>query len=234
MSLSNNGGFAEETDAFYSSCGGPFANGCGKTNQSEKYDGVVHKCPSCGQTVDAFEAQCPSCGFEFRGVEPSSRVNDLAMKLEKVSDIERRNELIRNFYIPNTKEDIFEFFILATSNIEAGGESTDAWYAKLGQAYKKAFLVFGEGPELERLKVLYSKSDKTRLINKSVTSLSHSRGVQCVALFVVGLVLTVIGQLLGSASGDPNSPFYMLGLLGLMPIMGAICLFVISISGEKN
>ena len=113
----------EEGDGFCPSCGHPVTRDSGRPNQSEKYDGVVHKCPSCGQTVDAFEAKCPSCGYELRGVESSSRVNDLAAKLENINDIQRRNELIRNFYIPNTKEDIYEFFILATSNIDAGGEA---------------------------------------------------------------------------------------------------------------
>lgn len=227
-------------------CGTPLVNGaafcsaCGAAavqkdaRREEVYEGVVRRCPNCGEILNAFSATCPSCGFELRGVEASGRVNNLAIKLESIDNAEEKNNLIRNFYIPNTKEDIYEFFILATSNIEAGGESTDAWYAKLDQAYKKASLVFGEGEEFERLKELYSKTDRARIIKKSFTSISRNRGVQGAVLFVVGTILTVIGQFAGSASGDPNSPFYMLGLLGLMPIMGAFCLFVMSISGEKG
>lgn len=65
------------------------------------------------------------------------------MKLEQVKSPEQKDDLIRNFYIPNTKEDICEFFILAVSNIKAEDDCADAWLAKLEQAYQKARLAFG-------------------------------------------------------------------------------------------
>lgn len=137
-----------EGAAFCSKCGAPVTHLKDSANderRAERYDGVVHKCPNCGEQLAAFVSRCPACGFELRNVSAPSTVNDLAMKLERVKSLDQRNELIKNFYIPNTSEDIYKFFILATSNIEAGGESVDAWHAKLSQAYKKAEPVFGEG-----------------------------------------------------------------------------------------
>lgn len=221
-----------EDAAFCSSCGARVSSE--PVQRKESYEGSVQKCPSCGQVLDAFSAVCPSCGYELRGVEGLSRVNDLADKLESASTIEEKNDLIKNFYIPNTREDIYEFFILATSNIEAGGDSTDAWYAKLDQAYKKAELVFGDGPELKRLSSLYSKTSKTRNIKSLFSMLVHSRGLQCAILFSIGLVMELIGNFLGSASGDSNSPFYMLALLGIYPILGALLLFILSLSNKKQ
>ena len=224
-----------EGAAFCPSCGAAAeTKGDGGRRRTESYEGSVHKCPNCGEQLGSFVTICPSCGYELRSVSPASRVAELADRLAAAETNEQKDELIRTFYIPNTREDIYEFFILATSNIEAGDDDADAWYAKLDQAYKKAELVLGEGPELERLKSLYSKSGRTRLLKKSATAMLRSRGVQCAALFLAGLALEVIGGFCGSASGDPDSPFYMVGMLGFFPIMGAFLLFLASISGEKN
>lgn len=200
---------------FCSACGAPVRQD--KGGREEAYDGVIHKCPNCGETVDAFEATCPSCGYELRGVASSSRVNDLAMKLEQINDVQQRKELIKNFYIPNTKEDIYEFFILASSNIEAGGDNTDAWYAKLDQAYKKAQLVFGDGQELERLTKLYKETGKARAANSAMSAISNNRWVQAAALFVIGVVLVVVGF-------TSNSGLVVLGTVGMLPIIGAMTL----------
>lgn len=31
------------------------------------FDGEIHKCPNCGEILDAFVIKCPTCGFEIRG-----------------------------------------------------------------------------------------------------------------------------------------------------------------------
>ena len=128
--------------------GAKFCANCGKavgTSQNEAkeqrktvYDGELHKCPNCGERLDSFVTACPACGYELRGAKVTSVVNELAQKLERTKSVEQKIDLIRNFHIPNTKEDIYEFFILATSNMSADGYDVKAWYAKLEQAYQKA------------------------------------------------------------------------------------------------
>lgn len=127
---------------FYANCG---TSVTAEPNQDKKgdqqktvYDGKIHKCPNCGEQLDSFTATCPVCGYELRGTQVTSCVHELSKKLEKTDSLEKKIELISNFYIPNTKEDIYEFFILAYSNITAGAYGVDAWNVKLEQAYLKA------------------------------------------------------------------------------------------------
>lgn len=166
MSYCNNCGEELIEDAkFCSNCG--IAVKIPENVRKTTYDGVVHKCPNCGDTVDAYETVCETCGYEIRGRNATSVVHELAIKLGKTDDVQKKEELIRTFYIPNTKEDILEFFILATSNIEVGGSDMKAWIAKLEQAYQKAELSLSGAPEFERLKVLYKKALGKSKFNKT-------------------------------------------------------------------
>lgn len=210
--------------SFCSTCGAPARPG----QREERYDGEICKCPNCGAMLEAFCTYCPSCGYELRGVGGASRVNELAAKLESAASPEQKDEFIRNFYIPNTREDIYEFFILAASNIEAGGENTDAWYAKLDQAYKKASLVLGDGSELERLKKLFEDANKSRTSKSILSILINSSGAHAAILFCIGCVLVIFGEFGGSSSGDPNSPFYMVCIVGQLCLIGAFFIFLLS------
>lgn len=129
------------------------------------YEGYIHKCPNCGDIIDAYETVCSACGYEIRGRHTTSVVHELSLKLEKMDNPQKRDDLIRTFYIPNTKEDIYEFFILATSNIKAGGANTKAWTAKLEQAYQKAELSLNGTPEFDKLELLYKKAQSVDRIN---------------------------------------------------------------------
>lgn len=187
---------------FCSNCGA--ATGEVKSETAQRkivYDGEVHKCPNCGEIVDSFVLNCPSCGHEFRSSASTSLVQELASKLEameqqqeprkrrtikdellRTNNLSKTDEqkisLIRSFVIPNTKEDILEFIILASSNInvELYGESnltpenevlkavSDAWIAKFEQAYRKAQFSFSETPTFTQIKEVYI--NKTNEINK--------------------------------------------------------------------
>lgn len=111
------------------------------TERKNVYDGKIHKCPSCGEGLKAFDIKCPSCGFEIRDRNSSSSLREFYLKLEKIESgrekkkatsifaqsltgdnlsktDEQKISLIRSFIIPNTKEDLYEFLILSKSNIE--------------------------------------------------------------------------------------------------------------------
>ena len=218
---------------FCANCGkavGVSQNGA-KEERKTVYDGELHKCPNCGERLDSFVTTCPACGYELRGAKVTSYVNDLAQKLENVDTVEQKIDLIRNFYIPNTKEDIYEFFILATSNINAGGYDVEAWYAKLEQAYQKARLSFGHAPEFQYLSQLYNKAKKQQRVKSFTRTIKNSRLLQCLLLGAIGAVLMIIGFFGGSMSGDSDSPFYMVASLGFFPIIGAV---IYAAGGEKN
>ena len=89
-----------------------------RTKRKTVYDGEIHKCPNCGELLKSFTTVCPTCAYEVRGVTTNSPVEALAKKVEQAASLDDKMELITNFYIPNTKEDIYDFFILAVSNVE--------------------------------------------------------------------------------------------------------------------
>lgn len=148
------------------------------------YDGKIHKCKNCGEVLKAFETVCPSCGYELRDVYASATVRAFAEKMEELqknSNYSTKGKiinLIRTFPIPNTKEDLFEFIILAGSNIREDRynselpkykrEISDAWNAKFEQAYNKARVAFGDDPDFLQLKEIYiSKRKEIRSNRKS-------------------------------------------------------------------
>lgn len=168
-----------------------------KKDRQIVYDGELHKCPSCGETINAFTTECPTCGYELRGTNVASSVRELSLKLEQIGYMntntkkislnpfkgvtkdssntanDQKVSLIRSFSIPNTKEDIIEFMILASSNIDMKlyglhdqgvltadqRELSDAWLAKFEQAYQKAKLML-KGDDFQNIQELYNQTHK--------------------------------------------------------------------------
>lgn len=181
---------------FCQECGAPISAQAeqylGKRQQ--EYSGKIYKCPNCGEILNSFEAVCPACGYELRGVKATSSVQEFAKEIaaieasrppkEKVKSFReiflndqtvidetdsRIANAIQNFPIPNTKEDIMEFMILTSANIntEAFGvvETTkeekrkktiaDAWLSKAKQVYVKARNSYGSDPDFQQIEDLY-------------------------------------------------------------------------------
>lgn len=200
------------------------------------YDGELHKCPNCGELLNSFVINCPSCGYELRSVKTNSLVEALAMKVEKASDLEEKIELITNFYIPNTKEDIYDFFILAVSNLEDKRYDTDdAWRAKLEQAYHKAKLSFGNMAEFEYLENLYTRT--RREINKrerSFATIFRRNKRACITglLIGVGVLMIIIGFILGGLSSGDNIGSIFCVVIGLNVVVSPI--WVLQTVKEKS
>lgn len=150
--------------------GAKFCAGCGTavndnnstTQRKTTYDGEIHKCANCGEILGAFVSVCPSCSYELRGAQSAGSIKDFSTKIEQVASDEQKVTLIRNFPISNTKEDIFEFMILASSNIT--GEYNDsvfnAWLAKFEQCYQKAKLSFESDSDFAKIQSLYEQTTK--------------------------------------------------------------------------
>ena len=145
--------------------GANFCNKCGKpvnenySSRKVTYEGEIHKCPNCGEILNSFVSNCPTCGYELRSVNTSNTVKQFVLKLEQIEanrdnidvDLRRKDpnaltktdeqkvNLIRSFSIPNTKEDILEFLILASSNINTkswldNDRSNSYWNTKIFKA----------------------------------------------------------------------------------------------------
>ena len=159
---STNNGKRTKTLRFCSACGSALSENtsycvnCGikisqrtTESQSERksiFDGMEHKCPKCGESLKAFEAICPTCKFELRGTKTSSAVQDLANKLETAILDREKISIIKNFPVPNTREDIVEFFLWASANFDEVYYSehldiediSDAWLTLIERCYLKA------------------------------------------------------------------------------------------------
>lgn len=144
------------------------------TQRKQEYAGKLYKCPHCGEVLKSFELNCPACGYELRGAKASSAVKEFALKLEAIESRreyekprglfaaaeaqqrvsktdEQKISLIKSFSVPNTKEDMLEFMILATSSMnmrtydstntsvsKSEKEINAAWFSKVQQVYEKA------------------------------------------------------------------------------------------------
>lgn len=139
--------------------------------KSEKY-GDVRKCPACGAIVPSMAAKCPECGYEFTNVEANSSTRLLMQKIDEIqaqyaeltANVDNKDEstirtrgyqvkrqlndrtaqLIQNFPIPNTREDLIEFLTLCIGNskadsimLDGNDPVTPAWRKKLQQVIAK-------------------------------------------------------------------------------------------------
>ena len=110
--------------------------------------------------------------------------NEVEEAQERFDEHKRQQKanLIINFSVPNTREDILEFMILASSNIDVkkgiDDEVTKAWISKLDQVYEKAKLLLGSGPSFTQIKYIYDRK-KAQIKNRKFKGLAT-------ACFIVG------------------------------------------------
>ena len=110
--------------------------------------------------------------------------NEVEEAQERFDEHKRQQKanLIINFSVPNTREDVLEFMILASSNIDVkkgiDDEVTKAWLSKLDQVYEKAKLMMGNKPSFAQIKNIYDRK-KAQIKNRKFKGLA-------IACFVVG------------------------------------------------
>lgn len=144
------------------STGTAFSSGA-EGNASQKYG----TCPYCGEILKSFAPTCPSCGHELRMQQVLASVQSFSERYEAASSTEKRVSLLRSFPIPNSKEGIVEFLIMAASNLEAGFDEEEseglerAWYSKASQAIEKASLVIPDDETYLRIRNRLEKKMKS-------------------------------------------------------------------------
>jgi hypothetical protein len=113
--------------------------------QNNNKEGTLKKCPSCGALFQSFATKCSDCGHEFRGIDATKSISDLLTQLREIEFAirnEKRNlyerimdptgvlsankydvkiakaksQIILNFPVPNTKEDLLETLSTAVAN----------------------------------------------------------------------------------------------------------------------
>lgn len=230
--------------------GAKFCSGCGTaidgvvataSQRKPTYDGELHKCPNCGELLNSFVTDCPSCGYELRSVKVNSPVNELVQKVEKAENIDKKIELITNFYVPNTKEDIYDFFILAVSNLEDTNYDTDdAWLAKLEQTYHKARLSFGNASEFAYIEELY-KNTIAKVSKRGTMNFVRKNKKLCLgALLVgVGIIMLIVGIIIMSSvsmkeNWGASYGGMMLLILGINFLLGPVWIYSIAKENDEK
>ena len=56
------------------------------TKRQTVYDGEIHKCPHCGEVIEAFMAKCPACGFELNSKKVSSTLQKF---IDEINECEK-------------------------------------------------------------------------------------------------------------------------------------------------
>lgn len=173
--------------------GARFCSNCGASvgGSSSKSESSAVKCPQCSERIDAFVAKC-RLWHELREVAAVQSLKGLMDSLRECDESAPREcglferawratsqsddaaaALIREYPIPNTREDLIEFLVMAASNVDPNAFNefkkleispseairSRAWMAKLEQAHQKALLVL-EDDELARCENLYNKTSK--------------------------------------------------------------------------
>lgn len=218
---SNCGNKIENEDKFCSNCGTPIKENNSEKKREIVFEGTIHKCPNCGEVLNSFVTNCPACGYELRSLKNLSAVAELASKLEEIENSreeeteadkrrrafygdvgvglsktdEQKISLIRNFPIPNTKEDLYEFLILSKSNIDIGVYEiarvnsaryaiSEAWKSKFEQAYLKAKILLKNDDRMVEINTMHEAINKS--INNAKLSIGKMLGI------LLGIPLAVL------------------------------------------
>ena len=158
------------------------------------------KCANCNAFYESFATHCSYCGYEFTNLNANSSVKVLHQKLMEIESSRvidnnpfkalgsmmmknlsgshhdevdmRKMELIRSFPIPNTKEDLLEFFTLAipeatvkirkflgvTYQEDKTKEAIKkVWLTKCEQIILKARLAVKDDPQTQELIERYAR-----------------------------------------------------------------------------
>lgn len=221
---------------FCSDCGKPTGT-IDNAKRKTVYEGEIRKCPNCGEVLNAFHVNCPSCGYEVRNASVSVSVKEFASQITNAVSSEDKVDLIRNYPIPNTKEDVHEFMVFASTNVkgEQNRQVFNAWVAKFEQCYKKAELLFDGREDFERISKIYD-STKRLLAKESAVHEVKATGNAIVSFFsnmenpifgvavVIVILANLVAMITGTFESDGTNVFYSLIIL----------LIVYKVTGKKK
>ena len=173
-----------------------FCNNCGaqieRNKKNSQYVGEVKKCPHCWVIINSFQAICESCGFELRNLEISHTILEFKKELDNFNNSknfynkrkidEQIANLISTYPVPNSREDILEFILMAESHIDTAKSNyrsnsrndvvTSAWVSKYEQLYEKAKITLSQNDVIdiekrynEKMRTINNEKKKSNTIN---------------------------------------------------------------------
>ena len=126
-------------------------------NEINQKQGVINKCPSCGGQLKAFASRCDLCGHELAGVGANRTVLDIVRRFSDIEDelmragikgskfdkelVARRARAIRDFPIPNAREDLLSLIYFIQPKIQDNVKpdpNVDDWRVKFKEVMNLA------------------------------------------------------------------------------------------------
>lgn len=184
-----------------------------KPRQKEKV-GNIKTCPACGSSVKAMVLNCSDCGHEFSNASANSTIKNLELiiETERKKYISKNSEaeggdywagntfneqelprILKNFPIPNTKEDLIEALSFMSSKVisstDTESEEINAYQAKALEIITKLSLMPNiESHVLNRLKEIEAQMKKVKSKNARNLWLTTI----CIAIIIFGLLFYFI------------------------------------------
>jgi hypothetical protein len=170
--------------------------------------GVINNCPSCGGALKALASTCELCGHELAGIAANKTISDLAERFSEIETevirsgatggsrekeiIMRKARLIRDFPIPNARDDLRSLIYFIHPKIQDNVKpdpNAEDWRVKFREvlnlaknAYKGDAKIRAEFEEIERsLNTTLSASLQTRAKRHPIVAI----GVGLVVLLVI-------------------------------------------------
>lgn len=210
-----------DSSKFCPACGAKVVSGRtlneGSHTRQEIWEGSVRKCPQCGAVLESFAAYCPACGYELRDVGISDAVRAFSSEYADASTTKKRIALIKSYPVPNAREDLLEFMILAKSGIEDATDAKEraAWIAKGRQCIEKGRMLLKD----HDLAQLESMGDE---INKAL-----ARWLALKALApAIGIILAIVSACIDISGGNAS----FLEIIALIVVFYSSC--ALSASGD--
>lgn len=198
------------------------------SNNPQKH-GVIRKCPSCGAIYEAGSVKCPQCGYVFVGVKANNSAKLLFEELANVDkeyrnkkggnyflatiglsrpievklDAERGN-VIKNFPVPTTKEDLLEFIPIMEERWKGTKSVSDttgrhlldkekmAYRSKYLECIQKAQMMFGNDKDFAYLFERYN--NKNWFLDGIINKLRFSKVTYLLIFSVAFLIIFNLGS----------------------------------------
>ncbi|MCB9427060.1 MAG: hypothetical protein H6584_08570 [Flavobacteriales bacterium] len=196
------------------------------TPKSDKF-GDIKKCPACGAMVQSYATICDVCEYEFSGIGANKTIEKLSEKLEEVrrqlqskpyknfltQNIEKeqrekelntlQSDIIKNFPVPNSREDILEMLHFISPKLKSGIFSDDisiAWRVKFYEIIEKAKFAYRNDKKMLLEISGYVQKHKTNKISKLITFNKEAK--QYLLAGLIFLALMSFGLIMGISKSD--------------------------------
>jgi hypothetical protein len=78
--------------------------------------GSIKTCPACGEILKPLSLKCEACGHDVNVAKNLQSVDDFYKSLNRITDINKRIQIISDYPVPTSKDDIIQFLAICFSH----------------------------------------------------------------------------------------------------------------------